>query len=256
MMWWMLLTTAVAVEHQATPEEHVDIEAFCGSVVVVGQDRETVDVVGEGFELHTRPGRTRLRPGDGRNRLGRSCLDLTIRVPKGSHVEVEGVALTVRASGLVGRVELESVSGDLLLENGAATQVEAHSVSGSIRLHVGDNADVEANSVSGNIIVTGGSLQQLDLNSVSGNLSISAPPSATASVDGSTHNGNLSIVLDRAPQRLVANTATGRIRNGWSSQRPSRGLVQSELTLEGESGPSVRLHTFTGNISIDKKETP
>ncbi len=153
-------------------------------------------------------------------------IDVRIDVPTGSSLEVNTVKAEIRADGLLGDCELNTVAGPIHL--GRTGTLHAETADGSVTIeHVTGYAKI--NAVTGKVRIG-----EIDgsavISSVNGDIWLGG---ATDDLDLGTVNG--SIVVDRADANVKATTANGSIRAG----QLKRGQVEL-MTAAGDVEVGVR----------------
>lgn len=265
-------------ERQAAPADgSVLISNVSGEIVVTGWDREEVEVTGtlgrnvERLDF-VRDGNLTvievIYPSDGSNSEGS---DLSIRVPKGSELEVQAVSAPIEVSGVAGRQRLRSVSGDVRTEVFAA-DVEAETVSGDVSASGRDepnhtslttvsgrietravSGELDASTVSGDIDAEGKMLSWARLKTTSGRITIDGGLASGGRFDLGTTNGRVALMLDHDRDLDVdAQTFNGRIDNCFGRES-SRNRYTPERTLrfqDGAADRTIRIRTMNGHIEI------
>lgn len=157
----------------ADPQGRVEIGNVAGRVEVQGWDRAEIAVSGtlgedvERLEFTSTDGRAEVRVILPRNRnVDDGDADLVIRVPARSTVTTSVVSADLVSRGVVGRQQIQSVSGNV--EADVATDSRVNSVSGDVRLDAKGPGRLEVRTVSGNIVVNGNPTGEIQANTVSG----------------------------------------------------------------------------------------
>ena len=169
----------------------------------------------------------------------------------------------VKASSGDGSIDIEHVAGRLELRSGDGS-IRGRSLDGDVNAHTGDGS-IKLDGVSGALSVdTGdgsisvaGKLASVRARSGDGSVTIQADPGSIASADWDITTGDGSIILklpDDFGAELDAHTGDGSIRmqdvtlsnvTGEVGKRTARGRL-------GAGGPSVRLRTGDGSITLKK----
>lgn len=182
--------------------------------------------------------------GDRRGRRGgrriighgdRDDTELEIRVPHGTSLEIEGIAVDVTIENVSGEIALEVISGDVDL-SGDLTELEIEVVSGDIDIEGnGDLSDLDIEAVSGTVEVRSGLDRRasVSIQSVSGDIILYLASNASCDVEAQTFNGDIDSDFGDSPRR-------------HGQFVPSKSL---EFTL-GSGDADVSLQTFNGNIEI------
>jgi DUF4097 and DUF4098 domain-containing protein YvlB len=285
----LLLATAVQAEEinetlDASATGDVDIYNTAGSVTVEGWSKNSVEVtgtLGEEVEkfIFERKGDTvvvKVKPKHGRSSGGRSrSSHITVRVPKGSSIDVATVSADIGVEGVEGEQDLESVSGDVVTSVFAA-EIDAESVSGDVDA-TGRGEDSEADlssvsgdvkarnlsgvldleSVSGSVEVNGGSFSDADLESVNGRIDFKGGLQQGGDLDIETVNGK--IVVDftgSVSADIDVETFNGRIKNcfGPKPERTSEYAPGWELRFtEGGGEGNVSIASVNGGVTLCKE---
>lgn len=191
---------------------------------------------------------------------------LHLRIPRGASLDAEAVSADIHVNGLRGKVVAESVSGDVRLDVGSR-QVRAQSVSGDVTLKApaeetrvesvsgdvevsGGKGEVRAESVSGSLKVQAREVTKLDLETVSGDLDVDIEFAKGAEVEVETLSGEVTLAVPGLPDFDVdLETFSGSLRSNLLD-----GLKgQKEYSREGRQPGRLRLHSFSGDITVRKK---
>jgi hypothetical protein len=193
---------------QAAPDAEIRIENIAGSVVVIGWDRDEIQITGtlgkniEGIDIDgsRRSWDIEVDYPDNKNSGG---ADLEIRVPRGSFLQVETISADIEVSEVEAEAELESVSGRVEFEGGAES-LEISTVSGDIEAYSDRSIrDGDFESVSGRItlesdLASGG---RFTLETVSGNIELRLPRSVSADFEVSSFSGSITTDFGVKPER-------------------------------------------------------
>jgi DUF4097 and DUF4098 domain-containing protein YvlB len=259
----------------------ISIENMAGLVDVAGWDRNEVQVTGtldEKAEKLAIEGSgsslsIEVRYPQRRNLNVKEGSRLTIKVPLGCELEVEGVSAEVIVDGVVGKVSAKSVSGDLLVR-GAPADLDLETVSGGITGEVtGASAslatvsgDVVAHGVAGKLKVStvsgeievraAGPVTDLSSESVSGSMTIVATPAGKAQWDISAHSGDVDLTVPaNVDARFTVGTFSGSIEDGFghAAERTNKFAPGSELKFtQGAGGAEIDVESFSGDVVIHK----
>jgi DUF4097 and DUF4098 domain-containing protein YvlB len=253
----------------------VEIENLAGSVDVVGWDGGTVEIIGvlgsnvEDLSIEGSSSRLSIEVEVPRHADDLET-ELTIKVPTTASVEVETISASISVRGVVGMVELESVSGgvrvagrptELSVEtvssgitiDFAASRTELASVSGSIVVLDGDG-EVDVETVSGSIEVRSGLLRSAGFESVSGSIDFAADIAANGDYDFESMSGAVTL---RLPTTVAADfevtTFSGAINNefGPEARRTNKYTTEKELEFStGGGGAQVSISSFSGSVNL------
>lgn len=256
------------------PDGAVKVYNFVGRVRIVAWDRDSVAVTGTIPATHRFFGggaRGGVKFGvDGDQRELADAAVFEVRVPAGANVWVRGAATDIEASGLIGIVDIGTVSGRVVV-TGAPRSLTAESMSGAVEVRGspetlraktasgaltwdGGAQDAHLVSVSGTIRVAGGALERARVESVTGAVRLAASLRPDARVTIETHAGEVELFLPRAaPLRLDADVA--RISGaGVSRTRDQQGGGPQQLTFHLAKGstaaPLVTVRSFKGGLVV------
>jgi len=270
--------TPVDESRPFTSTGSISIENLAGDVTVTGWDRGEVHVTGElastarRLEITGDDLRLDIRVDQPSGQREHKGTTLTVRVPRGVALQVEGVSLSIAVDDLDGRLELETVSGSIEV-HGRPSALEAASVSGDVTVDeapdraelesVSGRVDVarasgslEAETVSGAIVIRGGSLRGADVESVSGTVQCAADLYA-GDIDVETVSGRIVMTVDAGiAADFELSTFSGGIDNaiGPEPKRTSEYTPGREAVFStGGGGTRIRLSTFSGGIALETR---
>jgi hypothetical protein len=229
-MGWIRAEPATGREVEVTATKHAEDSDINGVRIEVVQHEGDVTICA------VYPGeRNTCEPGGGENHMrGHNDVhvDFTVRVPAGVDFVGAAVSDDVSATGLTGKVDLNSVSGSVS-GTGLGGRATLNSVSGNVELETA-SGEASGRSVSGNVRATvrGRATAPLRFSSVSGDLTISLPRDLGADVEMSTVSGELSSDF---PLTLGGG---GRMR---------RSHLQARI---GEGGRTLSLSTVSGSVRL------
>jgi DUF4097 and DUF4098 domain-containing protein YvlB len=207
---------------------------------------------------------------------------MRIHVPRGSELDVSGVAADISATDVEGRLQLKTVSGgvkadvfqkdtevktisgDIVLrgrgKDAGAEGLHLSSVSGTIRVdHAG--GDVEAVNVSGDMLLRlDHAARDVRVRSTSGDVTFEGRLAKGGNLEAQTVSGSLSIrAVPEGALDFEVNTFSGDIKNcmGLEAQRvsqygPGRRLNGTRGT-ESQEEARVRLKSMSGNVELCDK---
>lgn len=282
---------------EVSASERIHLDIMRGEVRVRTHDANeiviegTLDERATGHELTQRRGVTRFKvemPRNFTSERGEQESDLTVLVPSGVELEINGVNLRVdvedvrggtvietvngniEAANLGGRVALQTVNGNIessdngdnvslktvngtLRDQGATGRVRYESVNGSIRAS-GQATDVEAQTVNGSLELDMPQAESISVNAVNGALTVTTLVEAPR-VRVRTVGGSVTVVLNSAVDaRIAAKSATsGRLQDdlaGNEAQRPRFGPGGSLEFSHGNGRGQVEINTVSGSVTI------
>jgi len=284
----VLMAAAVRAEDvdrtlDADPDGKVDISNTAGSVTVEGWSRAAVQVTGTLgneaekliFERHGDEVIVEVKLKHGRHSGGRdSSSHITVYMPEGGSLDVEGVSADIDVKGVRGEQDLQTVSGQITTRAYQA-DVEAENVSGDISI-VGENDDADVDlvtvsgdiaardlsgvadleTVNGSIALSGGSFSEVDMETVNGRIDFRAGLRPGGELDVDTVNGRVDVnFVGDVSATFGVETFNGRIKNcfGPKPERVSEYSPGWELSFtEGKGDGRVRISTLNGGVNICK----
>lgn len=200
--------------------------------------------------------------------------DLEVYVPRLARLTVETFGADVNTSGLVGTVDVSSLSGDMQLEGqfrridaecvsceieaGSTSEAfKASTVSGNITLALAKGY-VELNTVSGDVDLTGRQVTQASFTSVSGNIAYKGDVVKDGALYFETHSGAIDL---RLTPNLGAEFDLSSITGEVSSDLPvresqplgNRGGRQFRFTT-GAGGARISAKSFGGDITVTTRK--
>ena len=266
----------------ADSDVRIEIDVVTGNIEISVWDRNEVQVTGtigddvEELEISGEGGHIEIdvEIPEGRSHRRRDIdVNLEIRVPHGSRLDVETVSAPITVSGVRGRLELGSVSGDVratgaaaaadlesvsgsIWFSGSGSSVEAESVSGSVHLE-GVAGSVEVSAVSGQIEVEAGEVSVAQFESVSGRVDFSGSLSSSARVKVKVHSSNVTLRLPAdTSASFDLSTFSGNLHSafGGTAERTSSYAPGKRMDFSaGGGGARVSIDTFSGNVKIEKQ---
>ena len=266
----------------ADPHGVVEVSNISGVVDVSGWDQPQVTINGEiphgvdGIEVKSEHGRIRITVHFASFSFSSRGVDLVVKVPRTSEVDVTTVSADINSRGITGQQRLKAVSGSIRADI-AQSDTEAKSVSGDVTLHgtgkplslhVGtisgsihvDNAggDVEASTTSGEINLALESGRSIRMHTVSGDVSFRGRLTKDADVDAQTVSGELKLRTEsEGGYEYDATTFSGEINNCFNAKAEKTSRYGPGERLSGSLGNGsghVRLKTMSGDIELCDKQ--
>lgn len=172
----------------------------------------------------------------------------------GPSVRVNSVSGRVDLAGVhPERLMAESVSGALSLDAAGRVESRLKTVSGNVRAE-GLSGRVQVNTVSGNMELAGTAVEDVDLETVSGQILARLEPQSQARLRLSSHSGELRLGLPAdVALDLRARTFSGRIRNEFGGDVQNNlgpGPGERMEIRSGDGGVRVEAETFSGGIEV------
>lgn len=194
-------------------------------------------------------------------------IDLTVSAPRGvtlraqtwsGNMEVSGFRSGAELSSRGGEVHAWDIDGEVHTEALRGKQrlsaihgnVEADGVTGDVELDAIDGEVLEAKVVDGQIVARRVRSPLVRLFSSSGGVVLMGTTRPGARYEITTRQGDVRLVLERAPFSVNARAPGGAIKNGFVLTH----AVGSPTTLTGEfmgGGPQLELTAAHGNIVLE-----
>ena len=178
--------------------------------------------------------------------------DVDVTGVHGRRLEIAAVSGDVKVvDSTPGTASFENVSGDLdLLLN--STEVSADTVSGDLTLRGALTGEVEVESVSGRIIVASTRLRRLEASTVSGDADLRVGLDAGGSLSADSVSGSINVVLPKGSGAKVrAETFSGDIRSPVGRVEHEEHGPGSTLDARlGDGRAEIDLESFSGDIRI------
>lgn len=203
-----------------------------------------------------------------------------IAAPAGTRVTAQSVSGNLRATDIAGEISLVTVSGNVHVAKGRRL-ASAKSISGTVEITDSDSdSRLEVNSVSGNIVMRQVKTPGLELATVSGNVTLTnveCPRLEAQSLSGdvefsgafskggryelNSHSGNVRLVIAGGTGFEVEATSwSGNIQSdlplSGRRQEPAEGRGRRNKTLRGVFGDgsaTLEITTFSGQVVIGKR---
>jgi DUF4097 and DUF4098 domain-containing protein YvlB len=262
------------------PDVTVDVSNVQGRVTVTAWERNEVELTAHlesdrdrlEFEASTRHVRIEVERPDRHRYREEDDANLTLKVPKGTRLNIETVSADITIDGVRGEQRLESVSGTV--ETKAYDErLSLHAVSGEISVAgSGGKAALKTENVSGTTIVSGirgvyegatvsghidasiAAVDRLNVETVSGDADIRAELAPSARVEMESVSGSLSLVIKPPVNaEFEIESFSGDIDTcfGAKPRDKSKYGPGSELDIvQGKGGPRVVIETLSGDINI------
>ena len=214
------------------------------------------------------------RGGRHKHGYGNVSVSYRLTVPKGTEVEIQSVSGSVVLTGVEGAANAQSVSGDVRVTD-VAELVRAKSVSGDVevlRARSSRHADIESvsgevqvedieageltvSSVSGDVRIQGVSSKRASLESVSGDLEYTGSIAASGRYDFQTHSGDVVLTIgDQVGFELEASTFSGEIESDFTLKTTSRAQKGRRLSaVVGDGSAFIEASTFSGDIRLQRR---
>src|SRR5581483_3445243 len=266
----------------ADPHGVVEISNISGTVDVTGWDQARVDVSGDipsgvdNVEVKSEHGHISITVKFPSFSFGSKGVDLRIRVPRASEVDVTTVSADINSSGITGQQRLKAVSGSIRADI-AQSDMEVKTVSGDVSLrgegkpmslHVGTISgsirlehaagDVEASTTSGEINMALDNFRSVRMRTVSGDVTFRGKLTRDGDLDAQTVNGDLKVRTGSENGfEYDVTTFSGDIGNCFNAQSEKTSRHGPGERLSGSLGNGsghVRLKTMSGDVELCDKQ--
>ncbi len=159
------------------------------------------------------------------------------------------VSGTVRVTGAVNTLDVESMSGNIDLDV-VTPWVRARTGQGHLLVR-GSPQDIDASTVGGALDIAASSILRGRFASVTGDIRYAATPVSGALFEFSSHSGTVDFLLPAVVSaRFDLTSVTGEIANGFTHARPvSSGPHTLRIDL-GRADAQVSVRTFKGTIRL------
>jgi DUF4097 and DUF4098 domain-containing protein YvlB len=235
-------------------------------------DYEIADISGD-VELAAGRGDVRLARmgGNARLEMGRSnlirALDVKGKIDvngRGSDLEFENIAGQVTINGgYTGTLEFKSLVKPLRFEGARSTELSVQAVPGRINMDMGE---FTARDIVGPVRLVSQSrditieqfTQSLELETQRGDIELQPGRLPLSAIEAHSGTGRIDLVLpDKAVFQLQATAERGEAINDFGPQI-QRAVEGRTATLKGKvgEGPTIRLNTSRGSVSVRKEGTP
>ena len=236
-----------------SPNAHIQIQNFAGSIRVHGWDRSAVRIAaGQSRENEVRV--VTRGSGVAITTVGKSGvpgpLDYELSVPVGAALEIVGTYTAIEIDGVHGPVSAATVQGDVRLRGGSGVSLK--SVEGTVVVEDATGR-VEVNGVNKGLVLRNVD-GEIAAETVNGSIEMTGIRSSA--VDAETVNGSVTYVgtiRDRGHYRFGSHTGTVAVAipastNATVAATTYQGRLTSRLPMPNvvaDSGPGPRRHAFT-----------
>ena len=242
-----------------------------GEVHVTTWSQDRVRISGEfhgqrsDFTVRVRGSRLEVRS---RHSRGPREIEFEITVPTWMNVSVSGTHTDISIEGLEAELEARTTHGDLAISGGIGL-VTLETTNGDIRVEFARgrlaiqsiNGDVEIfdsegtmsiETINGEITLVRTDASRLDVTNVNGDIEYDGLIDANGDYSFSTHNGNVTIVLDsNANARITVSTVHGSFESDCPvlMSRTRSGGRQFDFEI-GSAGARIEMESFSGSIIL------
>ena len=166
--------------------------------------------------------------------LGRKVVQLEIEVPATAEIAIDTASGWLDGQGLRGEQRYRTASGETRLLAGAG-RIEFNTVSGDVSIELADTTDLAVRSVSGDLQVRGARLSGLRIGTTSGDVRIDSPLVGRSGNTIETLSGDVSLVATsglRVEARTVSGDLTSALPHRSEGQMGRRTLVVGDGSIE------------------------
>jgi len=241
------------------PGGSVDINLTAGSLRVRGVDGDRVVVrttdgapLADDVRIDAAGGVVRIRDGESGIRLGplhvrtRRSPDLDIDLPRTAALSLRTLSGDVVATGIGAASRWATASGDLRISTSAGP-VQVETMSGDAVIDASVAIALGARTVSGDLRVGAPRLEVIDASSTSGDVRLEADLAAGARHVISSVSGDVEVVTG-SPVRLEAQTIAGDVRaTGPHRAEGSRGR---RTLVVGNGSVALSVRTTSGDVQL------
>jgi len=244
------------LDHPIGRHGRVGIRLAAGEIRIVAEEGERTTVrsidgrgLPERVILETTDGGLTIREQDtlGINLAGgRKTVALEVGVPPETDVTVDTASGSVVSEGLRGNQRYRTASGDLHVED-ASGRIDINAVSGDVLLQLAGSVELGAKTVSGDIRVEGGSLVSVRAQTTSGDIRLDSPLGGRGSHAIETLSGDVTLVAV-AGLRVEARTVSGDL----TSELPHRseGRAGRRVIVVGDGAAELAFRSVSGDLLI------
>jgi hypothetical protein len=245
------------------------IDGVTGSVVIVGWNRDELEVVGDGGDERVgirRSGTTLSLVGGAAGRRGRS-VDAMIRVPTWMSVSIQSRSIDVSMMGLDGAIEVGNVNGDVTIAD-VAGPVDIRSVDGEIHVRNarggvsassqsddvtldGVSGPVEAHSGDGDIVLEDVQSTSVRAEAQDGDVIFRGTIADGGDYGFYLHDGDATIAVPQATSaRVSVSTFDGEFESDFSVRVERFTSGRQFDFLLGDGGAQIDIEVFDGDIRL------
>jgi hypothetical protein len=276
---WSLVHAGRSIhEHRAAdPQGEIEVVNVAGTVEVYGWDRSEVEVGGTAGDNVDRIDVTSMGNRTSIHVISRAAhtwgsdgeAHLVVHVPAKSALTASLVSADFKVTGVLGDLNVQSVSGNLRGDVGgsvratavsggvrltarAAKAVEVKTISGDIQL-TGGGGEVEITTVSGSAMIELGEVTRGRFKSVSGDMRVELALAPDGQLESESVSGNFSLQFAAAPAaEFDVQSFSGDISNCFGP-KPMQSRYGPGSRLEFKNGDGrarVRVNTKSGDVRL------
>lgn len=193
----------------------------------------------------------RMYIGVNSNKAVKAIIDIHLTLPENTKVICKTVNSTIKIKGLLDIDSIQSVSGNIKLENASLSNSEIETVSGVMQFENLVNVEAQINTTSGDLAIKNSDLKRLKITSASGDVTLSEPSIALGTeVKIATTSGDINVEKSRGPWKSIdAISRNGDLRINWKGE--STPVTSQKVTVKsGGEGATFYAESVSGNITF------
>ena len=169
----------------------------------------------------------------------------------GRRLRINTVSGKVQVDASPGEAQIESVSGDLYLIL-QTNKVHAETVSGDMDLHGKLNGDINLETVTGKILLRADNPSEVEVSAVSGDAELHTGLARRGQLKAESTSGDLKLLLPAASSaRLELSSFSGQVQSDTGNvEKPENGPGSSLDARLGKGEASVSMKSFSGDVSV------
>lgn len=186
------------------------------------------------------------------NKAVKAIIDIHLTLPENTKVICKTVNSAIKVKGSLDIESIQSVSGNIRLENAIVNNSEIETVSGVMQFENLMDVEAQINTTSGDLTIKNSNLKKLKINSVSGDITISEPSIALRTeVKIITTSGDINVEKAKGPWKSVDSISrSGDLRINWKGD--SLPLTSQKVTVKsGGEGATFYAESVSGNITFN-----
>ena len=175
-------------------------------------------------------------------------VDLDIRCPATTQVNVRSAACTVSVENLTGSVDITQASGRVRITSLEGSLTLKSASGGLVATHL--NGPVNLKSVSGHLIITDSLVTSLAIQTVSGGVEVDRLATGDNPIVINSVSGGAKLVLDPSSGYTAAiRTVTGSVNTDIRAEVAEKTRTTWKADLNG-GGREIRINSISGNIDL------
>ena len=193
------------------------------------------------------PGRMAVETGERSISVrARVRVDLAIELPTAATVVVDGASTQIDAEGLSGDQRYRTATGDVRLQDSSGT-LDVDAVSGDVVVSGERSLAIAARTQSGRLRIRSSVLTALRAATTSGDLAIEGSFEGAGPFSIETVSGDATIA-PRSTMRVEVRTITGDVRTGAGGRVETDGGTR--VVSVGSGGPTISFRSLSGDLRV------